>query len=144
MEAFTSVSAISMFKGHCKTDICFARHQIVPLWVSRRLKPGVVFLVAQQRNVPVLTLPLNPDIYLHLHYNTTPHPMQISLYWVQEFKYAYHVYLWFLSKGQWTYGPTYCLSIDTHIRSKRYKVVDFWVFFMKNSPKAVQTWVWLC
>ncbi len=23
----------------------------------------------------------------------------------------------FLSKGQWTYGPTLCLSIDTHIRS---------------------------
>ncbi len=31
----------------------------------------------------------------------------------------------FLSKGQWTYGPTFCLSIDTHIRSKRYKVVYF-------------------
>ncbi len=42
----------------------------------------------------------------------------------------------FLSKGQWTYGPTYCLSMDTHIRSKRYKVVYFWVFFPKNSPKA--------
>ena len=26
----------------------------------------------------------------------------------------------FLSKGQWAYGPTYCLLIDTHIRSKRY------------------------
>ena len=24
----------------------------------------------------------------------------------------------FLSKGQWTYGPTLCQSIDTHIRSK--------------------------
>ncbi len=23
----------------------------------------------------------------------------------------------FLSKGQWTYGPTLCLSTDTHIRS---------------------------
>ncbi len=22
---------------------------------------------------------------------------------------------YFLSKGQWTYGPTLCLSIDTHI-----------------------------
>ena len=32
---------------------------------------------------------------------------------------------YFLSKGQWTYGPIYCLSIDTHIRSKRYKVVYF-------------------
>ncbi len=31
----------------------------------------------------------------------------------------------FLSKGQWTYGPTYCLSIDTHICSKRYNVVYF-------------------
>ncbi len=33
--------------------------------------------------------------------------------------------LMFLSKGQWTYGPTFCLSIDTHIRSKGYKVVYF-------------------
>ncbi len=30
----------------------------------------------------------------------------------------------FCSK-QWTYGPTHCLSIDTHIRSKVYKVVYF-------------------
>ncbi len=29
--------------------------------------------------------------------------------------------LCFLSKEQWTYGPTFCLSIDTHICSKRYK-----------------------
>ncbi len=36
---------------------------------------------------------------------------------------------WFLCKEQWTYGPRYCLSIDTHIRSKSYKVVYFWVFF---------------
>ncbi len=64
----------------------------------------------------------------------------------------------FLSKGQWTYGPTYSLSIDTHIHSKRYEVVYFWVFYMKNSPKAdeeaicrtisplfwTETWVWLC
>ncbi len=28
----------------------------------------------------------------------------------------------FLSKGQWTYGPTLCLSIDTHIFSKGNKV----------------------
>ncbi len=31
----------------------------------------------------------------------------------------------FLSKGQWTYGPTLCLSIDTHIRSNFYRVVYF-------------------
>ena len=41
---------------------------------------------------------------------------------------------WFLSKGQWTYGPTLCLSIDTHIRSNCYRVVDFWVFLTKKQP----------
>ncbi len=31
-----------------------------------------------------------------------------------------YIILEFLSKGQWTYGPTYRLSIDTDIRSKRH------------------------
>ncbi len=37
----------------------------------------------------------------------------------------------FLSKGQWTYGPTLCLLIDTHIRSKFNRVVYFFVCFQK-------------
>ena len=41
----------------------------------------------------------------------------------------------FLSKEQWTYGPTYCLSIDTHIHSKTYKVVYFWVFLHKKTTQ---------
>ena len=41
----------------------------------------------------------------------------------------------FLSKGQWTCGPTYCPLIDTHIGSKVYKVVYFWVFLNKKHPK---------
>ncbi len=39
-----------------------------------------------------------------------------------EFTFSLHR---FLSKGQWTYGPTLCLSIDTHIRSIFYRVVYF-------------------
>ena len=37
----------------------------------------------------------------------------------------------FLSKGQWTYGPAYRLSIDTHIRLRRYKVMIVQYFYMK-------------
>ncbi len=37
----------------------------------------------------------------------------------------------FPSKWLWTYGPTLWLSIDTHIRSKGYKVICFWVFLNK-------------
>ena len=46
---------------------------------------------------------------------------------------------WFLSKGQWTYGPTLCLSIDTHIRSDFYRVVYVWVFLAKNDEKGGNT-----
>ena len=42
----------------------------------------------------------------------------------------------FLFKGQWIYGPTYCLSIGTHIHSKRYTVVYLWVFLHENQPKS--------
>ena len=43
----------------------------------------------------------------------------------------------FLSKGHWTYGPTFCLLIDTHIRSKGYKSTTFKYFYLKqpNSRK---------
>ncbi len=50
-----------------------------------------------------------------------------SSFWIRSSSNTY-----FLSKGQWTYGPTFCLSIDTRIRSKRYKVVYFWVYLLER------------
>ena len=41
----------------------------------------------------------------------------------------------FCSKER-TYGPTLCLVIDTHIRSKVYKVIYFWVFLTKDGRKS--------
>ena len=66
------------------------------------------------------------DLFLQLH---TWYKLMDSLDIVKN--------LQFLSKGQWTYGNTYCLSIDTHICSKRYKVY-FWVFLHEKQPKSRQ------
>ncbi len=41
-----------------------------------------------------------------------------------------------IEKDMFLFVLAYRLAIDTHIRSKRYKVVYFWVFLPKNSLKA--------
>ena len=33
------------------------------------------------------------------------------------------------------YGPTLCLSLDTHIHSNLYRVVYFWVFLTKKTAQ---------
>ncbi len=68
-----------------------------------------------EQNTPITIAPLNPHHSLSLG----------SPYAATSFIESAHGQLRFLSKGQWTYGPTLCLSIDTHIRSNFYRVVYF-------------------
>ena len=106
------------------------------------------------------TISEKPLIYClaHLNYCSAVFPMSQGIpqfFFSQMCMYCMLIHLFFLValgkhnvflfKGQWTYGPTLCLSIDTHIRFEGCRVGYFCTFLSKNSPKAQANFVcfWL-
>ncbi len=114
-------------------------YQVLLAWWDIRIR----------RTPPLITHKPNLLHYGHLYPKTPPFPFNVNTMFKKKKKQQMNCpgltcgintfKPGFMSKGQWTYGPTYCLSIDTHIRSKVYKDLLISIFNAKRQNQKETT-----